>query len=49
MRLYLARYHLRNGARGVLHVIAAHSFDVVDIALDCFAETGIARLSVRPA
>lgn len=49
MRLYLAHYRLPNGARGVLHVIAAHSFDVVDIALDCFKESGIARLSVRPA
>ena len=49
MRLYLAHYRLRNGARGVLHVIAEHSFDVVDHALRLFGEQGITRLQVRPA
>jgi len=49
MRAYVARYCLDDGSRGVLHVIARHPFDVIDIALRTFADAGIARLSVRPA
>ena len=48
MKTYLARYTLRNGARGVLHVIAACSCDVVITAIDIFGER-LRCCSVRPA
>jgi hypothetical protein len=36
-RHYLARYTLRDGTRGALHVVAAHSFDVIDILVRTFS------------
>ncbi|WP_157604322.1 hypothetical protein [Rhizobacter sp. Root1221] len=35
-RLFLAKYTLRNGARGTLHVIATCSCDAVVVAIDTF-------------
>ena len=48
MRTFLARYTLRNGARGVLHVIAACSCDAVVTAIDTFGEQ-LRTCSVKPA
>lgn len=48
MQRFLARYTLRNGARGVLHVLALCSCDVVVVALDTFGEA-LRTCSVRPA
>lgn len=47
-RHYIARYVLRNGARGSLSVIATDSCAAVLAALEQFGER-IQRLSVRPA
>jgi hypothetical protein len=48
MKTYLARYTLRDGGRGVLHVIAACSCDVVITAIDTFGES-LRTCSVRLA
>ena len=48
MSTYLARYTLRNGARGVLHIIAASSCDAVVTAIDLFG-TALRTCSVRPS
>ena len=48
MKRYVARYTLRNGARGVLHVIARSSCDAVITAIDTFGER-LRTCSVRPA
>lgn len=48
VRTYLARYTLRDGARGVLHVIAACSCDAVITAIDTFGEQ-LRTCSVRAA
>lgn len=48
MRTFLARYTLRNGARGVLHVIALCSCDAVLRAIDTFGDQ-LRTCSVRPA
>lgn len=38
MKAYLARYTLRDGTRGVLHVIAACSCDAIVTVIDHFGE-----------
>lgn len=48
MRLYLARYTLRNGTRGVLHVIADSSAGAIVTALDVFGWQ-MRTCSARPA
>jgi hypothetical protein len=48
MKHYLARYTLRNGARGVLHVVAACSCDAVITAIETFGEA-LRTCSVRAA
>ena len=48
MKTYLARYTLRNGARGVLTVIAACSCDAVITAIDTFG-LALRTCSVKPA
>ena len=48
MSTYLARYTLRNGARGVLHVIATSSCHAVIVAIDTFGDA-LRTCSVRPA
>ncbi|NKI97560.1 hypothetical protein [Rhizobacter sp. SG703] len=36
-RRYIARYTLSDGTRGALQVVAAHSFDVIDLLVHRFA------------
>ena len=47
MHAYLARYTLRNGSRGVLHLVAACSCDAVVACIDTFGEA-LRTCSVRP-
>lgn len=47
-RLYLVSYALQNGARGTLHVIAAHGCEAIGIAQELFG-TSLRRCSARPA
>jgi hypothetical protein len=39
MKPFIARYTLRNGVRGVLHVVAACSCDAIVTVLDTFGES----------
>lgn len=48
MKLYRTAYTLRNGARGVLHVIAACSCDAIVTAMDTFGDA-LRTCSARPA
>lgn len=48
MRLFLAHYRLRNGARGVLHILADHSCTAAERAIELFG-LRLQCLSVRPA
>lgn len=48
MKLYAARYTLRNGTRGVLHVIADSSAGAIVTALDTFG-LQMRTCSARPA
>ena len=48
VRLYRAAYTLRNGTRGVLHVLARNTCGAVVIAIDTFGEQ-LRTCSARPA
>ena len=48
MHAYLAHYTLRNGSRGVLHLIASCSCDTVVACIDTFGEA-LRTCAVRPA
>ena len=48
MKLYRTAYTLRNGTRGVLHVIARSSWDALDTTLAAFGER-LRTCSARPA
>ena len=48
MTLYLAAYTLRNGTRGMLHVIARNTCDAIVCAIDAFGEQ-LRTCSARPA
>lgn len=48
MKHYLARYTLRNGARGTLHVLTRSSWDAIDIAIQLFGDS-LRRCSALPA
>lgn len=49
MRAFLVAYRCRNGAAGVLHILARSSCDAIVTALDVFADHQLQRLSARPA
>lgn len=46
-RLFLAKYTLRNGTRGTLHVIAASSCDAVVVTMHTFGGN-LRTCSARP-
>ena len=48
IRLYAAKYTLRNGASGVLHLVARHTFDAIVMAQDIFG-LQLRTCSARPA
>lgn len=46
VRLFIAHYTLHNGAVGELPLLAANSFDAVQMVLDTFGEA-VAKCKVR--
>ena len=48
MKLYRTAYTLRNGTRGVLHVVAGCSCDAIVIAIDTLGDA-LRSCSARPA
>lgn len=48
LRAFSVAYRCRNGAAGVLHILARSSCEAICTALDIFPDHQLQRLSARP-